>query len=67
MKTLPYQWLLDNGWSIVSMNHCYVDNNERHLICTIVKNGTHTHITGEDASDLEVFRRLEKLAKKLND
>ena len=48
------------------MNHYYVGN-ERHLVCTIVKNGTHTRITGEDDSDLEVFRRLEKLAKKLND
>ena len=66
MKTLPYQWLLDNGWSIVSMNHYYIDS-QRHLVCTIVKNGTHTRITGEDDSDLEVFRRLEKLAKKLND
>jgi len=61
MYTLPYQSLLDNGWSIVGMNHYYVDG-VRHLYCAIVKADTCIQVEGKN--DLDVFSTLRRRVKR---
>ena len=63
MRTLPYQWLLDNHWAIVGMNHYFV-NGIRHLFCAIVRGNT--CIRAEGTQDLQVFNDLIALAKEIN-
>ena len=57
MITLPYQNLIDRGWTIVSMCHYFVGS-ERHLSCIMVKNDI--YIKADHKQDLEVFRILAK-------
>lgn len=63
MITLPYQWLIDYGWSIVGMNHYYI-NGERHLFCAMTRDNI--CIKAEHKQDLEVFMTLKRLAKKFD-
>lgn len=64
MITIPWYIYPLSEWSIVGMNHYYI-NGKRYLFCAMIR-GNYC-IKAEGEQDLEVFSELKRLAQIYED